>query len=1168
MFEKGLNRDSNPQNQPENTYRDGVNLSLVRSPGAISQEVALEPIFTTLPSGSKVVGRAYFPNGEVLIFVKADSGSSIHLISGDSITLIFQDGDQSLNLGDLVQAVGTLNSRDEKVVYWTDEINVPRRLNINLLDSTLYTSTVDVGLYYSFDTVPTIAPAIAASGGTLKTGVYRIALALVDNEGAETPYLTVSQGVAVFPGGYLDARTTTGGESSLNTSRAISLLVTGLPTQGFRGIKLATIKNTEVRILGEYPLTGNYTINGSEAFTPGSLEEIVISSISYSGAKAITEQNDSIYLGNLTRGEDLGYQKYANYITLQGITEDFTAAKILESRSNNMKVMGPADNDHRRSEKFVFRKSFKRGETYAFYIALILKDGSETPAYHIPGRQAVGDENTATFPDPYDVSAIGFTRRFQQESKMGPNSLGYWENETEQYPDTDDFDIWNVDPGTGIGFATGNSIRTQKVRHHQFPDYFRSPALKSGSTEGSVTGVKLNNIRFPKEIKDQIVGYRIYYAERGFENQRVLDQSILVRCWNGEGFNDDFDRKYILPEPENNSNTNFGLTNPFKVAFPFHLMRTRKSATAIDYIKHITSLHAGGESGPYRGSIDPSVSNLPSQAYTRKVTFAAYVEHAETEIGVAVGNVDPGIFLNYLAPSALVLEVPNWTKPYNNDVVDFCRNLKTQYFPFYGQRLVWTGYQSDDLDATSSGDIYGGDTFITYHAYRAARPDDAPRSDVHLHQQVVESLDLIALRHEGNLIYETYFPKSEWFPGYDADDTSITERSSDDPEYNIRGPVAGENYNLYNDEFSSLNNIKIAFAWNPFTTNDTEFPTRIARSKKGSLRSFLSEDFRDLTTKRGEIVKLVAFGSDLLIHHESSLFTTRGSAELVTGDVRAFIGSGDILSVDPQELFTAEEGYAGLQNPHSSVLTPVGYAFADVSGKRMFLLAGGLKEISGPGSGLRDFFKDNLGGIVIPGYDPRYNRLFFSREGQWTLSFLPVEGVWESFHSGTPQAFFSDKNTLFSTFEGDIYRRGGTEGVYYGDIEDVELEMVHNRDPFIDKSISSMILDTSVFDSDGNEINDETFDDFRIFSDHQNTGVIPIIYFRHINGNARRTKRIWNVNQFRDEIAPTTYGGTLPAWVRRRMSGKVHNVRLRFTPEDGTKIVVFAVDLSYRSSIR
>ena len=32
------------------------------------------------------------------------------------------------------------------------------------------------------------------------------------------------------------------------------------------------------------------------------------------------------------------------------------------------------------------KKSYRRGEVYAFYISFVLKDGTETYAYHIPGR--------------------------------------------------------------------------------------------------------------------------------------------------------------------------------------------------------------------------------------------------------------------------------------------------------------------------------------------------------------------------------------------------------------------------------------------------------------------------------------------------------------------------------------------------------------------------------------------------------------------------------------------------------------------------------------------------------------------------------------------------------------------------------------------------------------
>ena len=204
-------------------------------------------------------------------------------------------------------------------------------------------------------------------------------------------------------------------------------------------------------------------------------------------------------------------------------------------------------------------KSFRRQEVYAFYISFVLKDGSESYAYHIPG-QNVNDyykvwadfqANILQFNSGEIVVSRPNSKPYQYVDTsefVTSTDMGHWENESEFYPDTNDFDTWNV-LSNGEAFKVPlTSIRGLNVRHHKMPgnkgDYstiklnedFSSPNIDLdaiGSKEERafaetvrILGIRLSNLKIPKLILEQVQGYKIYFAKRTQVNKTILGQSL------------------------------------------------------------------------------------------------------------------------------------------------------------------------------------------------------------------------------------------------------------------------------------------------------------------------------------------------------------------------------------------------------------------------------------------------------------------------------------------------------------------------------------------------------------------------------------------------------------------------------------------------------------------
>ncbi len=426
------------------------------------------------------------------------------------------------------------------------------------------------------------------------------------------------------------------------------------------------------------PLTniGSITFTGTENYATASVDDIVLDKATYLTAKTLTQLDNKLYLGNITARKDIGYQRFANniqtvpvikkvkrfdarvYDTLNlnyGYTQilkqsssgtynqDFDDYKFIsnyytkyqtptlyDSDTDFWTSIGggayqaatrPEDMGGYRNQKYAsYLKSYRRGEVYALYISFVLNDGTETYAYHVPGRDRTlveawlannsTDVSEEVFPngtstsgdidyafEEYDVNASAYRKsslNFDLAERIGsyeynkindtsrtilPNRnntddahlMGLWRNESEFYPQTDDFTIMSVD-------AFGNpeqidSIQGSRVRHHKFPsnlsngysfiDFDRTNLYKIripnsgtpiGHTEASmlvnlrtataswddqynqsaffyetinILGFQFKNIRIPKFILKQIQGFKVYYAKRTVENKTILGQSLL-----------------------------------------------------------------------------------------------------------------------------------------------------------------------------------------------------------------------------------------------------------------------------------------------------------------------------------------------------------------------------------------------------------------------------------------------------------------------------------------------------------------------------------------------------------------------------------------------------------------------------------------------------------------
>lgn len=841
----------------------------------------------------------------------------------------------------------------------------------------------------------------------------------------------------------------------------------------------------------------------------------------------------------------------------------------------------------------VFR-SKETGEEWNGSISLGVTGGSavDFTIKNLTGGQNY-DEQTEPFEDS-DLEGILNKKRFQFEQDGSPNEMAYWENENETYPDDDQWDSTDIN---------GEDLRNQPVRHHHMPGILQHPLYQWSSLDNRYhykpLGIRLENIEVPEELEGKVSGYKIYYAKRTDENKRILDQGTNIQS----RVNNDILRA-------NFGNGNINSKENVYYTHPFNFLRDRKSVSRISYIKAISRfrnfnnlmiLSGSGNILPPGDMDTNTATTIYDHINSTNVIFqsdryktlrgAAYVNTINETSFTALSNFGISNPIdNNQGEGKLVIEINGMDY---NDVsfmkfgdevgegkphylLEFYSFKRDMYLSFDQQELCDTGYFHTDLNNTDSDLVFGGDTFLNIYTFKTtSQPTSLPF--VGLHNMIVESESNIAMRNSGQQVWEEFYPNvdykylsANWFrdgqPRYNSSDADITFR---------------DNFYRYNDDYSALNNVKFPQINPKRNPRPQKYPTRIIRNV--DQRTFLPDDFTDLSTKRGELVKLSVYNNILVPHMKRALVRTKGREELVTDEIRAFLGSGDIFSVKPDEVIYTEDGFGGLNNLSHSKSTPYGYYFYDKDVNTFFELTNdGLRDI---GDSIRPVLREGQIDTLKIGYDPFYERILFTTDDE-TWSYDPKIKNWISRHSYHPEIYFNTKKDLYSIWKNPqnnidrIYLHNkGNPLQFYGNRYDMEFEYVANENPQQSKKASAIYIIGDRFDSSGELRTNKLFDQFRIWNTNQAnvedlTQYEQLIYFADFPnnpyiGNIRKTLNKWFINQFRDQKNVPTGNDPSDRWkFQRRLEDHFHRVRLVRDGIDNDRIYLYATDVIHKPSIR
>jgi hypothetical protein len=403
--------------------------------------------------------------------------------------------DLNFNRNHFIEGTYKINPEGDLFVYWTDDLNPPRAFNVTrqgawLAENSITTPTdrlygIDfatstnlhhnemLNLFPSSGPTPHVELDDIRAGGGLLTAVYYLALAYVDQDLVQTNYLVISNPISIVEDveGVLPIERYDGSNPKTPSGKALSWSITNVNTD-YSYIRPAVIRRMDgqdlVFGLSDVPVqnlitTGrnSITFTGLEDYKGLSVNDIIIDNASYDTAKTINQLDGTLYLGNVRGSKDLGYQKYANFIKSHAVVKEFPnfdpreyTLDVLENGYIETSPFGDPEtiaDGYRHAENIYKYKGYQRDEVYGFYIAFILNDGTESYAYHIPGREQLKIQNNDGNNTVGEVPSYAFGSGggwFQQDGSTNPGGF-------------DNLFLWNNMCGSGTG---SQCMETQDVQ--------------------------------------------------------------------------------------------------------------------------------------------------------------------------------------------------------------------------------------------------------------------------------------------------------------------------------------------------------------------------------------------------------------------------------------------------------------------------------------------------------------------------------------------------------------------------------------------------------------------------------------------------------------------------------------------------------------------------------
>jgi hypothetical protein len=478
----GINTDASLLTQPEGTTRfvfTGVDETKEGDSGFISNEESnascyVLPIFPKLPTSGGTpyvpIGKVYIGDEKNALFLAHSSGNSIIAVLDKecNLTIAVDDSNQTEKLGfkisHQIDATFRLRRGCERTVYWVDP--KPRLFCFDREEKFKdpLTGKWDInkfGLFKKYQDIPQFSSVEVIEGaGILPPGSYNFAIRYLDQDFNPTPFINSCETVSIYNSSTSIAyRSIRGSTKEVNdyqkftdTNKAIKLQLSNLDTT-YPFYSIAIIEaNTGLGQISSTKITAPIGTDNNVFIYTGTnfQQEISIAEITtflddIESAETIEQIENRLVLGN-TKSKQINYcklQKYASKINVDVITREVFTTSLDSSSAKD-----PSLHNH--------GVGYMPGEIYSLGVVWIFDDYSESPAFHIPGKNPGLPTNTIFSPG-LNVYPMRNNNNISARDTNLCVDTKYTDNNTclgEDY--------WGKD-------SIGTPLKNTSVRHHRLP---------------------------------------------------------------------------------------------------------------------------------------------------------------------------------------------------------------------------------------------------------------------------------------------------------------------------------------------------------------------------------------------------------------------------------------------------------------------------------------------------------------------------------------------------------------------------------------------------------------------------------------------------------------------------------------------------------------------------
>ena len=601
LLSNGMNQDSGNKFRPNSSWSfalNAINVSRDGDKGSLINEEG-NTICSNLPTNYYIIGHAESNSDLVYLFL-TDNTTSIIASIDNSCTYTEIIKSTCLGFKDFNPISATFKEVDgcEPALYWANNADADKHVNLYELYSYIDLDALNAAYFTAqgvpiprnlpenfyvqqsniYDTwncnkfkqvkdikIPRIYfNKVLDYGGNLSTGAYQVVVRYIDADDNKTEFFGPTLPVPIIEEDYkAPYPCIEGALSNTNTNKTLEYILENIDTTypyyevgvviTQENIQSAYIESRLSTAINTFSITGSWE------------ETLDINNINSPSIKWITSKGLIQHQNRLIK---YGVQeRYIDHVAFTRKALDIQSRYIIKEVDYDSNIQGI-----KTPEYYEERRGYMRDEVYAFAIQWVFKDGTVTPAYHIPGRQknkradgtfiapgyfintnagiplppnrwdSTTYEDASAFPgwslqDAQHLIDLGYTNAEIErwmvyntavpdetplEGVEGSGELGYYECKNYTYPSMK----------SCSGTKVFEELAGTPVRYHRMPDATLEPIYINN--EGVVftrsLGMEFSGCEPPAEYADEIQGYYVLRTKISQENQSIISKGIMWNC--------------------------------------------------------------------------------------------------------------------------------------------------------------------------------------------------------------------------------------------------------------------------------------------------------------------------------------------------------------------------------------------------------------------------------------------------------------------------------------------------------------------------------------------------------------------------------------------------------------------------------------------------------------